>query len=47
MAENFLKDWQTINNVEYRENKTGNERIVVTEDLESRVSGLGESVKGA
>ena len=47
MAENFLRDWQTINNVEYRENKTGNERIVVTEDLESRVSGLGESVKGA
>ena len=50
MAENLLTDWHTISNVEfsvYRENKTGNERIVVTEDLESRVSRLGESFKGA
>ena len=31
----------------YRENKTGNESTVVTEDLESRVSGLAESFKGA
>ena len=50
MAENLLTEWHTNNNVEfsvYRENKTGNERIVVTPDWESRVSGLGESFKGA
>ena len=50
MVENLLTKWHTVNNVElsvYRENKTGNERTVVTEDLESRVSGLGESFKGA
>ena len=50
MVENLLRKWHTVNNVElsvYRENKTGNERIVVTEDLESRVSGLGESFIGA
>ena len=49
MVENLLGKWHTINNVElsvYRENKTGNDRTVVTEDLESRVSGLGESFKG-
>ena len=49
MADNLLREWHTINNVElsvYRENKTGNDRTVVTEDLESRVSGLGESFKG-
>ena len=50
MVENLLRKWHTINNVElsvYRDNKTGNERTVVTEDWESRVSGLGESFKGA
>ncbi|CAH3152788.1 unnamed protein product [Porites evermanni] len=50
MVENLLRKWHTISNVElsvYRENKTGNDRTVVTEDLESRVSGLGESFKGA
>ena len=50
MVENLLTKWHTVNNVDlsvYRENKTGNERTVVTEDLESRVSGLGESFKGA
>ena len=48
MAEDLLRKWQTTNNVElsvYRENKTGNERTVVTEDLESRISGLGENLK--
>ena len=50
MVENLLRKWHTINNVElsvYRDNKTGNEHTVVTEDWESRVSGLGESFKGA
>ena len=50
MAEDLLRKWQTTNNVElsvYRENKTGNERTVVTDDLESRISGLSENVKGA
>lgn len=50
MAENLLRDWHTISNVEfsvYHENETGNEHIVVTEDLESRVSRLAESFKGA
>ena len=50
MVENLLTKWHTVSNVElsvYRENKTGNESTVVTEDLESRVSGLGESFKGA
>ena len=50
MVENLLRKWHTISNVElsvYRENKTGNDRTVVTEDLESRVSGLSESFKGA
>ena len=50
MAEDLLRKWQTTNNVElsvYRENKTGNERTVVTDDLESRVSGLRENIKGA
>jgi len=50
MAENLLRKWQTTNNVElsvYRENKTGSEHTVVTDDLESRISGLGENFKGA
>ena len=50
MVENLLTKWHIVNNVElsvYRENKTGNQRTVVTEDLESRVRGLGESFKGA
>ena len=50
MAENLLREWHTISNAEfsvYRANKTGNERIVVTPDWGSRVSGLGESFKGA
>ena len=50
MVENLLTKWHIVNNVElsvYRENKTGDERTVVTEDWESRVSGLDESVKGA
>ncbi|CAH3163888.1 unnamed protein product [Porites lobata] len=50
MVENLLTKWHTVSNVElsvYRENKTGNESTVVTEDLKSRVSGLGESFKGA
>ena len=50
MVKNLFREWRTISNVElsvYRENKTGDERTVVTEDWESRVSGLGESVKGA
>lgn len=49
MAENLLREWHTINNAElavYRENKTGNERTVVTPDWESRLSELGESIKG-
>ena len=48
MVKNLLTKWHTVNNVElsvYRENKTGNERTVVTEDLESRISGLGENLK--
>ena len=50
MAENLLREWRTINDAElsvYRENKTGNERTVVTSDWESRLSGLGKSFKGA
>ena len=50
MAENLLREWHTINNAEfsvYRENKTGNECTVVTPDWGGRVSGLGESFKGA
>ena len=48
MVKNLFREWHKISNVElsvYRENKTGDERTVVTE--ESRVRGLGESVKGA
>ena len=50
MAENLFSEWHTFSNVElsvYRELKTENERTVVTEDLESKVSGFGESFKGA
>ena len=50
MIKNLLREWHTINNVElsvYRENKTGDERTVVTPDWESRLSGLDESFKGA
>ena len=46
MADNLLREWQTINSAElsvYRENKTGNEGTVVR-DLESRSKGaLGQS----
>ena len=48
MVENLLTKWHTVNNVElsvYRENKTGNERTVVSEDLEGRVSGLVKALK--
>ena len=42
IAENLLREYQTTNSAElsvYRDNKTGNERTVVTKDLESRVKG--------
>jgi len=42
MAENLLRRWQTTERAEltvYRELETGNERTVVTEDLESRFKG--------
>ena len=46
MADNLLREWQTINSAElsvYRENKTGKERTVVR-DLRSRSKGaLGQS----
>ena len=50
IVENLLRNWQTTNNVElsvYCENKTGSIRAEVTEHLESRMSGLEESLKGA
>ena len=49
MVENLLTKWHTVNNVDlsvYRENKTGNERTVVTDDFESRISGLRENIIG-
>jgi len=49
MAENLLRKWQTTNSVElsvYRERKTGNERTVVTEDLESRMSAISGNISG-
>ena len=40
MAENLLRKWHTTNNVElsvYRENKTGNVRTVVSQEVEVRL----------
>ena len=42
MADNLLREWQTINSVDlsvYRENKTGKQRTVVVRDLESPSKG--------
>ena len=42
MADNLLREWQTINSADlsvYRENKTGKQRTVVVRDLESPSKG--------
>ena len=42
MADNLLREWQTINSADlsvYRENKTGKQRTVVVRDLESLFKG--------
>lgn len=48
MADDLFKKWQSTDNAEleiYRENSTGDERTVVTEDLETKVSRLEEGIK--
>ena len=47
MAENLSRNWHTTNSAElsiYRERKTGNERTVVTEDFESRMSTISGNI---
>ena len=47
MAENLLRNWRTTNSAElsvYRERKTGNERTVVTQDFESRMSAISGNI---
>lgn len=48
MADDLFEKWQSTDNAElkiYRENSTGDERTVVTEDLETKVSRLEEGIK--
>ena len=48
MADDLFEKWQSTDNTElkiYRENSTGDERTVVTEDLETKVSRLEEGIK--
>ena len=47
MAEDLLRNWRTTNSAElsvYRERKTGNERTVVTQDFESRMSAISGNI---